>query len=298
MAIQSVKVTINGTEHTLEYNSSTQKWEKTITAPTTTSFNRTGGYYPVSVTATNQAGTSNTITDADNNSLKLVVKEKIKPTISVSSPSNNAFVSNSKPQIKFTVTDEEGGSGVDPDTIVVKLDGTTVSGVTKTATTNGYTCTYTPSTALSDGAHTVVITANDNDGNSATSITRNFKVDTVPPTLNITSPQDGLITNNNKVTITGVTNDVTSTTVTVTVKVNSGSAVSATVDSNGNFSKEVTLAEGSNTVTITAKDQANKTTTATLSIQLDTSTPQITNVTITPNPVDAGETMLIAVEVS
>ena len=47
MAIQTVKVTINGTEHTLEYNSTTQKWEKTITAPTTTSYNKTGGYYPV-----------------------------------------------------------------------------------------------------------------------------------------------------------------------------------------------------------------------------------------------------------
>ena len=65
MAIQTVKVTINGTEHTLEYNSTTGKWEKSITAPTTTSYNLTGGYYPVSVTATNQAGTSSTITDAD-----------------------------------------------------------------------------------------------------------------------------------------------------------------------------------------------------------------------------------------
>lgn len=298
MAIQTVKVTLNGTEHTLEYNSTTGKWEKTITAPNTTSHNLTGGYYPVSVTATNQAGTSNTITDADNNALKLVVKEKLKPTISVSTPSNNAFLSNSKPQIKFTVTDEEGGSGVDDSTITLKIDGTAVSGITKTATTNGYTCTYTPSTALADGAHSIVINAKDHDGNSATQVTRNFKVDTVPPTLNITSPQDGLITNNNKVTISGVTNDVTSTTITVSIKVNNGTAVSATVNSDGTFSKEVTLADGANTVTITAKDQANKTTTATLNIELDTSTPQITNVTITPNPVDAGATMLIAVEVS
>ena len=294
MAIQTVKATVNGVEYTLEYNSTTGKWEKSITAPNTTSYNLTGGFYPVTVSATNQAGTTATITPTDNNALKLVVKEKLKPTISVNTPSSNAFLSNNKPQIKFTVTDEEGGSGVNESTITLKLDGTTVSGVTKTASTNGYTCTYTPSTALSDGSHTIVINAKDHDGNSATQVSRSFKVDTVPPTLNITSPQDGLITNNNKVTISGVTNDVTSTTVTVTVKVNSGTAVSATVNSDGTFSKEVTLSEGANTVTITAKDQANKTTTATL----NTSTPQITNVTITPNPVDAGATMLIAVEVS
>ena len=297
MAIQTVKVTINGTEHTLEYNSTTQKWEKTITAPTTTSYNKTGGYYPVSVTATNQAGTSNTITDADNDNLKLVVKERILPVITLTSPSSGAYVTNNKPPITFTVTDELGGSGVKESTIVLKIDSTTIT-TTKTSITNGFQCTGTPTTALSDGSHTITITASDNDGNNATTVTSTFKVDTVPPTLNITAPTNGLITATTSVTVAGNTNDSTSSPVTIAILVNGKDNYTATVSSKGEFSKAVTLREGSNTIAVTATDSAGKTTTVTKTVTVDTSTPEITSVTITPNPVDAGETMVISVEVS
>lgn len=297
MAIQTVKVTINGTEHTLEYNSTTQKWEKTITAPTTTSYNLTGGYYPVSVTATNQAGTSNTITDADNNNLKLVVKERILPVIVLTSPSSGAYVTNNKPTITFQVTDELGGSGIDEDSIVLKIDNNVIA-TTKTAITNGFEVTGTPTTALSDGNHTIKIDVSDNDGNSATQVTSTFKVDTVPPTLNVTAPANGLITATTSVTVAGSTNDTTSSPVSITIKVNNKDTYTATVSSKGEFSKAVTLYEGSNTIKVTATDSAGKTTTVTKTVTVDTSTPNITNVTITPNPVDAGATMVISVEVS
>ena len=297
MAIQTVKVTINGTEHTLEYNSSTQKWEKTITAPTTTSYNRTGGYYPVSVTATNQAGTSNTITDADDDNLKLVVKERILPVIVLTSPSSGAYVTNNKPSIQFNVTDELGGSGVKESTIVLKIDNTTIT-TTKTAITNGFQCTGIPTTALSDGSHTITITASDNDGNNATTVTSTFKVDTVPPSLSVSSPASGLVTATTSVTVAGSTNDSTSSPVTIAIKVNNKDDYTATVNNKGEFSKAVTLREGSNTIAVTATDSAGKTATLTKTVTVDTSTPEITSVTITPNPVDAGETMVISVEVS
>ena len=297
MAIQTVKVTINGTEHTLEYNSSTQKWEKTITAPTTTSYNRTGGYYPVSVTATNQAGTSNTITDADSDDLKLVVKERILPVIVLTSPSSGAYVTNNKPSIQFNVTDELGGSGVKESTIILKIDNTTIT-TTKTAITTGFQCTGTPTTALSDGSHTITITASDNDGNNATTVTSTFKVDTVPPSLSVSSPASGLVTATTSVTVAGSTNDSTSSPVTIAIKVNNKDDYTATVNNKGEFSKAVTLREGSNTIAVTATDSAGKTATLTKTVTVDTSTPEITSVTITPNPVDAGETMVISVEVS
>ena len=50
----------------------------------------------------------------------------------------------------------------------------------------------------------------DFDGNAAVQKSVVFKVDTVPPTLNITSPADGMVTNNTSITLIGKTNDITS----------------------------------------------------------------------------------------
>ncbi len=88
-------------------------------------------------------------------------------------------------------------------------------------------------TALADGSHTIKIDASDFDGNAATQKTVTFKIDTVPPTLSITAPADKLVTNKTAVTVTGTTNDATSSPVTVTVKLNSGTAETVTVGSDG-----------------------------------------------------------------
>ena len=80
MAIKTVQAIINGVPTTLTLNSSTGKYEATITAPTKSSYNQSGGYYNVTVKATDTAGnsTSKDATDATLGSkLKLVVKEKV-----------------------------------------------------------------------------------------------------------------------------------------------------------------------------------------------------------------------------
>ena len=71
-----------------------------------------------------------------------------------------------------------------------------------------------------------------------------------------------------------------------------------TVGTDGTFTKDVTLAEGANTITIVAKDKAGKTTTVTRKVTVDTSAPVIKSVTLTPNPVDCGKTFIIAVEIT
>lgn len=95
----------------------------------------------------------------------------------------------------------------------------------------------------------------------------------------------------------GTTNDATSSPVKVTIKLNSGVAESVTVGSDGNFSKALTLVAGTNTITVVATDSAGKTTTVTRTVKLDTSAPVIKSVTLNPNPVDAGKTFIISVEV-
>lgn len=281
-------------------NGSTGKYEATITAPGATSYNQSGGYYNVTVEATNTAGTKGTADGSTLNGLRLVVKERVAPVITILSPSSGAYVTNSKQPVVFTVVDEGGGSGVDLNTLVVKQDGTAVASGTLTTTpiTNGYSVTYTPASALSDGSHTVTVDVSDHDGNAATQKSTTYKVDTVPPTLNVTSPADGLITSSSALNIVGTTNDATSSPVTVIIKLNGTDQGSVTVGSDGSFSKSVTLTEGSNTVVVTATDAAGKTSSVTRNVTLDTSVPKVVSASITPNPVDAGATMVISVEIT
>ena len=74
MAISTVRAQINGTWYTLTAGSN-NTYTATITAPGSTSFNKTGGYYDVTIEATNTAGTVTTQYDSGLASLKLVVRE-------------------------------------------------------------------------------------------------------------------------------------------------------------------------------------------------------------------------------
>lgn len=293
MAVKTVQYIFNGQTYNLTYNSKTKKYEATVTAPSKSSYNQTDHVLGGTVKATDQAGNVTTVDQTHSTlgaSLKLRVKEKVAPVISITAPSAGAYITNTTPTIEFSVTDAD--SGVNSGTIAVTIDGTAISSVTKTAITGGYKCTCTPE-ALKDGAHTISVTASDNDGNAASAKPSSFTVDTVPPTLSVTAPTDGLITNKSTVTVTGKTDDATSKPVTVTVN---GTAV--TVGTDGAFSKDVTLANGSNTITIIAKDKAGKTTTVTRKVTLDTVAPVIKSISLTPNPVDCGKTFVIAVEVT
>lgn len=293
MAVKTVQYIFNGQTYNLTYNSKTKKYEATVTAPSKSSYNQTDHVLGGTVKATDQAGNVTTVDQTHSTlgaSLKLRVKEKVAPVISITAPSAGAYITNTTPTIEFSVTDAD--SGVNSGTIAVTIDGTAISSVTKTAITGGYKCTCTPA-ALKDGAHTISVTASDNDGNAASAKRSSFTVDTVPPTLSVTAPTDGLITNKSTVTVTGKTDDATSKPVTVTVN---GTAV--TVGTDGAFSKDVSLANGSNTITIIAKDKAGKTTTVTRTVTLDTVAPVIKSISLTPNPVDCGKTFVIAVEVT
>ena len=299
MAITQVRAQINGTWYTLTATGTAGQYTAQITAPGATSYNQPGGYYNVTVEATNTAGMTGSADASTLEGLKFYVEERVAPVITILSPSDGAYVSNNQQPVVFTVTDESGGSGVDLDSVVVKLDGTAVSAaeVTHTAITNGYSFTYTPSAAMGDGAHTVSVEAADNDGNAAAAKSTTFTVDTVPPALNVTSPAEGLVTATAALAVSGTTNDATSSPVVITVTLNSADQGPVTVQANGAFSKTVTLAEGANTIVVTATDAAGKVSTVTRNVTLDTSVPQIVSAGITPNPADAGATVTITVVV-
>lgn len=296
MSIASVKFTINGQTYDLTYDSSSKAYKATITAPNVTSWNENSDHkYHGTVVATDDGGNSTTVTVTEFATLGLRVLEKVKPTISVTYPTASAYINSATPTFTWEVTD--AGSGIDSDTVSIKIDGNTAitSGITKAAITNGYKCTYTPASALAEGAHTVYFNVSDNDGNAATQVSTAFTIDTVPPTLNLTTPADGTVTNSSTVTVAGTTNDATSSPVTVKVTVNGGTAQTAEVGAGGAFSINVTVAEGVNTIKVIATDSAGKSTTIERTVTLDTGAPVITAITLTPNPVDAGATYIITV---
>ncbi|MBE6745838.1 MAG: hypothetical protein E7558_00090 [Ruminococcaceae bacterium] len=303
----TVKVQINGEEHSLTLNSSTGLYETTVTAPSSSSYNNNAGhYFPVAVTVRDEAGNSASANDTHatlGNSLKLYVKEKIKPTVKIVSPTAGANITTSSPQIVFELLDNSNGqtsgfSGIDINSLEFKVDGAAiaVSKVTHEAITGGYRVSYTPT--LDDGNHNFTVNIADFDGNTMDSaVSTSFKVDTAPPTLNVSAPVEGEYTNNASYEVKGETSDATSSPVTVAIKVGSTDQGTVTVATDGSFSKKVTLVEGVNTITVIATDSAGKVSTVTRTIILKTDAPVIKSVRITPNPVDGGTTYTISVEV-
>ena len=294
MSVSQVKVVINGQTHTLSYNGTSGKYEATVTAPTITSYNKEGGYYPVTVEVTDDAG-NKTVQDSTSETNRLIVRETIPPVISNLSPSSDARVTTAGPKITGVITDETNGSGVNTDTFVLKIDGVAVSnsGVTFKPITNGYEFTYQAS-GLEQGTHTVTVDCEDNDGNSAVRKSTSFIVDTIAPSLNVSAPVNNFITNKASVTVSGTTSDATSNPITIKIKLNGTDQGTVSLSSDS-FSKAVTLREGTNTIVVTATDSSGLSTTVTRTVILDTVAPTITGVELIPNPVDAGATFIIKV---
>lgn len=308
MAVQQVRVLVNGTWAILTYNATSGKYEENIAAPNITSYNVNGGnYYPVTVEASDQAGNITTKNDADStlgNNLKLYVKETTKPTISITNPSAGAYIADNMQPITFQLRDELNGSGIAISSLKFQINNgavltNTSPGMSISSVTGGYDITYTPQSALSDGSHTIKIDISDNDGNSATQTTVSFTVDTIPPALTITNPINPTsYTNVATLNITGTTSDSTSSPTTVTVKLNGVDQGAVTVQADGSFTKAITLSNETNTTAIRTTDKAGKYTEVTRTVVLDTVAPIVGSVTIAPNPVNAGQSYLITVSVT
>lgn len=300
MAIKTVQAICNNVTSNLTYNATTKMYEGNITAPGSSSYPKAGHYYPVTLIATDDAGNVTTI-DATHatlgTALRLIVKEKVVPLCAFTTPASGALLKSVRPTITWTCTDAD--SGVNPDTIRLFIDSTTITtGIAKTAITGGYQCAYTPTTDLTQGSHTVKIDCSDFDGNVAVQQSRSFICDTITPTLVISTPTNNLVTKTASCTVSGTATDVTTNPCTVTLKHNSGTAVPVTVSDNGAWSKVITLVEGVNTIEVVATDRAGNTVTLTRTVTLDTRAPVFETPVMTPNPVTTGSTFKISVKVS
>lgn len=292
MAIKSVTLDVEGQIYTLDYDSTTKKYKKTVTAPAVSSYNQTDHVYAMTLKAIDTAG-NETVVDKSNASfgkfMKLRVKETTAPAIVIEKPSAGSYLTNNTVSVSFNITDS--GSGVLASTISAKLDGVNIN-ITKQSLSNGYKCTYSGN--VSDGAHTLEILALDNDGNSS-SKTIKFTVDTVPPSLSIFEPVPSLITNKQVCAVSGTTDDVTSKPVTVKVSLNETDQGKITVAADGTFSTNVNLIEGTNVIEISSTDKAGKQTTVNRTVVYDSIAPMIISINV-PTEVNSGESFTITVE--
>ncbi len=165
-------------------------------------------------------------------------------------------------------------------TVTIK-DGSTVLGTVVADGSGNYS--FTPIAPLNEGAHSISATATDAAGNTITSTTTNFTVDSIAPTIEMTITDDvgtsqgpianGAIIDDTKPTISGTTEAGA----TVTIKDDAGNTLgSATADTNGNYTITPTtaLSEGQHYIVVTATDTAgNSTTASSVVFTVDTTAP-------------------------
>lgn len=198
MALTQVRALLDGKWVTLTYNDESRAYEGVL-VPGATSFRQPGGWYNVEVEASASNGS---VYRADGDrfpALRLVVREQTPPALTLVSPPAGP-IHTGAPTVTVEVTDGAEGSGVDPDSFSVSVDGTvqTEGLSSKALTGGGYSVAFRPADALPDGPHTLVFTAYDHDGNRGT-LGVFYLVDTVNPVISVLSPPEGYITSSRPV---------------------------------------------------------------------------------------------------
>jgi RHS repeat-associated protein len=192
------------------------------------------------------------------------------PAVAITSPANNSTTTASSVTVSGTVSDT----------------GTNASGVSRVMV-NGTQATITggnwtiPNVALNLGSNTITATAFDNANNQSSAtvtVTRQQPPDATAPTVTITSPANNSTTQADTITITGTASDPGSPSSGISqVTVNGQPATynSAT----GNWTINVALTIGANTITARAYDNANNQASASITVTRqppsDTQAPQV-----------------------
>lgn len=298
-AIKETYIMFNGQKVVARYDERTKTWTATTNAPANSSWSQPDHVYKVEIHAVDAANNKATMTSADptyGDQLKIRVLEKSKPTATIVSPTQGSVLGASEQDIVLEMSDA-GGSGLNETTVVFTVNGKSHTGdLSFTDHESKRRATY-HATGLNDGQNTIAFQVTDNDGNVSELATTTFVVSTTAPSLTVNTPTEGLITNSNRLTVTGSTTPGSDAVTIADVKVNNAS-VKLSGDSTKTFSHEVTLTEGKNTITIVSTDSIGKATTVTRHVTLDTKAPVITDVVAEATTVDSGGMIKITFKVA
>lgn len=306
MSIATIKAVIDGQTYPLTL-SDDGYYVLAGTAPAESSANELEGKYGVQIIATDAAGNDTTINRDDStwgSELKLEAYESVKPTATITYPSNDSRINTATPTITAQLRDND--SGINPVTLDLRINGgakigNDAPGMTLTPAEGGYDLSYAVQSPLPEGSTTITLSASDKDGNAADQASVACMIAITAPTISLTSPADGLITNQAAVQIAGITSDDQLTSVTLTATVNGHDQGPVTVDGQtGAFALQANpshMQEGDNVITVKAVDATGLEVEITRNVTLDTVPPRIIEVIGVTDRVHVGAPFEIRVKV-
>ena len=306
MSIKTVKAVINGQTYNLTL-AEDGYYTLSGTAPSLSSANEPGSYYGVQIIATDEAGNESTVNQEDGTwgaQLRLQAYESTKPAVTITYPSNDSRINTCTPTITAHLRDND--SGIDPATIDLRINsGSKIAqgapGMTLSPVEGGYDLSYAVPDALPEGQTTISIGVSDKDGNASDPASITCTIAVTAPTISLSSPAEGLVTNKAAVQIAGITSDDQLTSVTLTVTVNDHDQGPVTVDGQtGAFSLTANpehMQEGSNTIKVKVVDATGLEAEITRTVTLDTKPPRIVEVIGVTDRVHVGAPFAIRVKV-
>lgn len=306
MPIKTVKAVINGQTYPLTL-AEDGYYTLSGTAPALSSANEPGGYYGVKIIATDNAGNETTVNQEDGTwgaQLRLQAYESTKPTVAITYPSNDSRINTCTPTITAHLRDND--SGVDPATVDLRINsGSKITqgapGMALSPVDGGYDLSYAVPDALPEGQTTISIGVSDKDGNAADPVSITCTIAVTAPTISLSSPAEGLVTNQAAVQIAGITSDDQLTSVTLTVTVNGYDQGPVAVDGQtGAFTLQANpehMQEGSNTIKVKVVDATGLEAEITRTVTLDTKPPRIVEVIGVTDRVHVGSPYTIRVKV-
>lgn len=306
MSIATIKAVIDGQTYPLTL-SEDGYYVLAGTAPAESSANLPGGYYGVQIIAADEAGNETEINQEDGtwgSQLQLTAYESVKPTATITYPSADSRINTCTPTITAQLRDND--SGVDPATLDLRINGGSkitqgAPGLTLTPVEGGYDLSYAVPTALDEGQTTISVGVSDKDGNAADQASITCTIAVTAPTISLSSPAEGLVTNQAAVQITGITSDDQLTSVTLTVTVNGHDQGSVTVDGQtGAFALTANpshMQEGANVIKVKVVDATGLEAEITRNVVLDTIPPRIVEVIGVTDRVHVGSPFTIRVKV-
>jgi len=142
---------------------------------------------------------------------------------------------------------------------------------------------------LSEGEHTAYVRATDNAGNSATENVT-FTVDTTPPDIEIISPEDSEILDEDAVVIEWIGSDETSGIDRYEVSINYAGWLNVDMETSYQFQN---LSDGEYTVIVRAIDNAGNSATDSVTLTIDTTSPDIEITSPEDSEILADDTVMV-----
>lgn len=305
VAIASVTVTINGQDYPVSLDADGY-YALSANAPALSSYHQPGGYYAATAAITDDAGNVTTVGADDptwGEALRLLVAEITKPTASITYPSNDGRINTCTPVITAQLRDND--SGVDASALDLRINGgdrigPEAAGMTLTKTDVGYDLSYSVPSALPEGQATITLGVSDHDGNATDPATVVCTIAVTAPTISLSSPIDGLVTNQAAVLVEGITSDDQLTSVTLTVTVNGVDQGPVTIDSTtgafGVSARAADMQEGNNTIRVHVVDATGLEAEIIRTVKLDTRPPRITEIIGVTDRVNVGAPITIRIK--